>query len=107
MKLNLQYFGGRGAGASGTGSANGYKVPSKISNISHSEAEKLFNAPVGTKITITKHQSGDYVGEYTRTKDGWVGSQQYKSAFKNLPTVKTPKGFAMQVVGSDIKPIKK
>lgn len=42
----------------------------KIGNIEYDEAEKLFDSPIGTKITMDVHNTGDYVGEYERTEDG-------------------------------------
>lgn len=76
----------------------------RISNISHPRAQlEVFNAPVGTVITMSRHNTGDYIGEYTRTAEGWVGSQRYKSSFRTPPTIKTPNGFAMQVSGNDIE----
>ena len=78
----------------------------KVTNVSYAKAEnELFNAPIGTKITMDNHNTGDYVGEYTKTERGWEGSQQYKSNRVKPPLVNTPKGFAMHVSGNDIKVI--
>lgn len=113
MELDLQLFGGRGSSSGGGGggasvseSQNQYGgggAPSKIGNISYNEAEKLFNAPIGTMYTMSEHNTGDYVGEYTRVKSGWTGSQRYRSSFKKPPMVTTAQGFAMQVVGNDMR----
>lgn len=79
----------------------------RIRDVSYERASnELFNAPVGTVITMDKHTSGDYVGEYTRTANGWTGSQRYRSSFRNPSTVSTAEGFAMQIVGNDIKVVK-
>lgn len=80
------------------------KVGDKISNAGYQKAKnELFNAPEGTVIQMSNHNLGDYIGEYTRTKDGWVGSQQYKSNRRTPPVVTTADGFAMQIEGNDIK----
>lgn len=80
------------------------KIGDKISDVGHNEAQnKLYDAPIGTTFEMTS-RDGDYVGEYTKQSDGsWKGSQKYKSGYKMPPTVYTPKGFAMNVVGNDIK----
>ena len=44
---------------------------------------------------------------YTKTASGWVGSQQYKSAFRVPATANTANGFATQIVGKDIKIVKR
>lgn len=76
----------------------------KIVSVSYAQAENLiFNAPVGTVITMDDHSSGDYVGEYTRTESGWQGSQRYRSNRVRPATVTTARGFAMQVAGNDIR----
>lgn len=93
------------AKAVGNGAPAGGSSPAIKSQraISHSDAEKMFNAPKGTVIEVSHHSSGDYVGEFTRTSDGWAGSQKYRSAYKIPAKVTTAKGFAMQVAGTDIK----
>ena len=80
------------------------KTGDKISDVGYNEAQnKLYEAPVGTTFEMTS-RDGDYVGEYTKQSDGsWKGSQKYKSGYKMPTTVYTPKGFAMNVVGKDIK----
>lgn len=76
----------------------------RLSNVSSQRAEnELFNAPVGTVITMDNHNTGDYVGEYTRTERGWEGSQRYRSNRQRPATVTTARGFAMQVAGNDIR----
>ena len=74
-----------------------------VGNVSYEEAESLFDAPVGTTISMSSHESGDYIGEYVRTANGWEGKQKYRSSRKTPPNVNTSKGFAMQVVGTDVK----
>lgn len=75
----------------------------RITDVSHQQAQnELFNAPVGTVISMENHNTGDYVGEYTRTADGWEGSQRYKSGYIKPGNVTTANGFAMQVSGNDI-----
>ena len=82
------------------------KLEDRISNVSYDKAKyELFNAPVGTIIQISNHNLGDYIGEYTRIKGGWVGSQKYRSNRTKPASVDTPDGFAMQVVGDDVKVI--
>lgn len=80
------------------------KVGDRIGDVGYNQAEnKLFNAPAGTVIEMNS-RDGDYIGEYTKQEDGsWKGSQKYRSRYGNAPTVKTAKGFAMQVVGKDVK----
>lgn len=122
IKLNLQLFGGRGSSSSsGGGGAGGQRntqpqasaqaqdtsMVKDYTNISYSSAQQLFNAPEGTVIKMNTHVDGDYVGEYTKTASGWTGSQQYKSGFRIPPTVKTGTGFATQIVGKDIKIVKR
>lgn len=81
-------------------------VGTKVKNVSYDRAKnELYNAPVGTVITMDEHNSGDYVGEYTRTRTGWVGSQKYQGGGKPAD-VKTADGFAMQVKGKDIRVVK-
>lgn len=83
------------------------EVGTRISNVSSERAaNELYNAPIGTVITMDNHNTGNYVGEYTRTAEGWVGSQQYRTNRVKPATVKTAKGFAMQVSGNDVKVIK-
>lgn len=103
---------GRGGSVSG-GSGGGIPADlggamrrgNKIGNVDYDEAEVIYNtARVGTVIQMSKHASGMYKGEYKKiSKDTWQGSQMYKSGFVKPPTVSTSKGFAMQVVGSDVK----
>lgn len=88
-----------GAGATAGG---GSAVQSR-KQISYDDAEKMFNAPKGTRLELSHHSSGDYVGEYTRTERGWAGSQKYRSSYAPLKDVTTSKGFAMQIVGMDVK----
>lgn len=125
IKFNLQLFGGRGSGGSKGGGAGGgaggqrntqpqaapqtqnMSVVKNYTDISYSNAQQLFNAPEGTVIRMNTHVDGDYVGEYTKTASGWVGSQQYKSGFRVPATVKTANGFATQIVGKDIKIVKR
>lgn len=72
----------------------------RINDISPSEARELYaKAPVGTTIEIDSHQEGDYVGELTKTSNGWVGSQRYNSPYVKPSNVKTEKGFEMQLTG--------
>lgn len=82
------------------------KTGDKINDVGHNEAQnKLYDAPTGTTFEMTS-RDGDYVGEYTKQSDGsWKGSQKYKSGYKMPTTVYTPKGFAMNVVGKNIKVI--
>lgn len=89
-----------GNGATAGGSSTAIKSQRAIS---YSDAEKAFNAPKGTVIEVSHHSSGDYVGEFTRTSDGWAGSQKYRSEYKIPAKVTTAKGFAMQIAGTDIK----
>lgn len=79
----------------------------KFSNISYERAIRLYEEfPVGTKIKMTEHTTGDYVGEYTKIDPStWEGSQKYLSNRRRPPTVSTAKGFAMQVVGKDVNVI--
>lgn len=121
LDFNLQLFGGRGSGGGKGGGAGGQRntqpqaaaqtqdmpVVKNYTDISYSNAQQLFNAPEGTAIRMSTHVDGDYVGEYTKTASGWVGSQQYKSGFRVPATVKTANGFATQIVGKDIKIIKR
>lgn len=51
-------------------------------------------------------QEGDYKGDYTRTADGWNGSQRYKSAYTKPNDVTKPEVFARNLVGSQIKVVK-
>lgn len=88
-----------GSGATVGGSNSAIKSQK---NISYDNAEKMFNAPQGTVLELSHHSSGDYVGEYTRTADGWAGSQKYRSSYAAPGKVKTAKGFAMQIVGMDV-----
>lgn len=72
----------------------------RFMDISPSKAGEIYDkAPVGTQISIDAHQEGDYVGEYTKTSNGWVGSQRYRSQYRKPPNVKTKKGFTMQLTG--------
>ena len=117
IKISIQYFGGRGGGGSGgargggrAGGGGGAASSSQDSsmvkdyrNISYGNAEKLFDAPVGTQIRISNHSEGDYIGELTRTESGWVGSQQHSSSYRTPRDNATAKGFASQVVGTDVK----
>ena len=76
----------------------------RLTNVSYARAEnELFNAPVGTVIQMDDHNTGDYVGEYTRTETGWQGSQRYRTNRSRPATVTTARGFANQVNGTDIK----
>lgn len=144
MKLNLQFFGGRGS-AGGNAKESAVKAAASIRNtaqnaerirekgetevttrrevaeaakgerswkptenevhrdVSYARAEKqYFNAPIGTTITM-ESRDGDYIGEYTRTTDGWKGRQRYKSSYAKPADVKTAKGFATAITGRDIK----
>lgn len=76
----------------------------RFTNVSYEQAEnELFNAPIGTVITMDNHNTGDYIGEYTRTERGWQGSQQYRTNRQRPAFVTTARGFAMQVSGNDIR----
>ena len=94
-----------GGGATAGGASAGGSSPAIQSKkaISQSDAEKMFNAPKGTVIEVSHHSSGDYVGEFTRTSDGWAGSQKYRSSYTIPKKVTTAKGFAMQVAGTDVR----
>lgn len=75
-----------------------------FSNVSHDRAaNELYNAPVGTRIEMSNHNTGDYVGEYTRTANGWEGSQRYRTKRVKPANVTTSNGFAMQVSGNDVR----
>ena len=76
----------------------------RLTSVSYEQAEnELFNAPIGTVITMDNHNTGDYIGEYTRTERGWQGSQRYRTNRARPAFVTTARGFAMQVVGNDIR----
>lgn len=120
IKISIQFFGGRGGGGSGGArgggraggggggvTTQGDSTVKNYSNISYTSAEKLFDAPIGTQIRISNHNEGDYIGELTRTKLGWVGSQQYRSSYVTPRGNATARGFASQIVGTDVKIIKK
>lgn len=128
MLIQIQFFGGRGSGgASKAGGGGGATAKAggaqakpaekgsnltqgqTMRNMSYSEAENLYrDAPVGTKIQMTNHNEGDYVGEYTKTSNTtWEGSQQYRTSYGPPKNVSTAKGFAMRVVGNDVKVLKK
>ena len=105
-RLALKSDGGQGSGKKpkgGGATAGGGSAVKKHTAISYNNAEKMFDAPQGTVIEVTHHSSGDYVGEFTRTAEGWVGSQKYRSSYKIPAQLKTAKGLAMQIVGADIK----
>ena len=120
LNIGIQFFGGRGGGGSGGargggragggGAASSSQDNSMVkdySNISYDNAKKLFDAPVGTQIRISNHSEGDYIGELTRTESGWVGSQQYRSSYRTPGNNATAKGFASQVVGTDVRVTKR
>lgn len=107
-------MGGRGSSGKASSGAGGStqayneiqsnsSVVRNYTRISYEEAEKLFDAPVGTQVKISNHQEGDYIGELTKTNSGWVGSQKYKSSYKKPRDTNTAMGFAGLVVERDVK----
>lgn len=101
--------GGGGKGRSGGGSVTAgaatqaVQIKERYNGISSKSARELFNAPIGTVIEISAHESGSYIGEYTKTTTGWVGSQRYRSNYVKPSDVRTENGFVLQIEGRDVR----
>ena len=85
-------------------SSTDFEMGKKYSNMGPDAAKKMFDeAPIGTKIRMDGHQSGDYKGEYTKTEKGWVGSQDYGSSYAKPRDVNTAQGLSMALTGNDVR----